>query len=769
MAGRNSDPGHRKRPSGPERPADGAVKQPARRAASRPAAGPRWASDPAGGAEPPCPGFAELARLSQAVTASLALDEVLERVTAAATELVPESSARIWVTQGDGLALAAEAGTLGSPGDGRKTRLAPGEGLTGHVARVRTPLVVDRVLDDPRAVNRDWMERQGVAAFVGLPLLVRDRLVGVLSVHVRGAHRFTCEEIEALSSFGAQAAIAINNARLFEETERQRRSAESLARMGRRLSETLDVPTVADRIVGGVAELFDAPYAVLRLLQADGSLVALASHGPAREHFPPGHVLPPGQGLAGRAVADRRAIGSADVLADADIPVDADVRRRVLASGVRAFAVAPLVARDRTIGILAVGNAPGREMSSADLVLLQTFGDQAALALENARLYQEAREARDVTASREAFVRNVVESLAEGLVVLDVAGRVVTCNRAMERIWGVAARDIEGRSYRQLFAGLAARLEEPVTRLLAGAIETFHLPGIERDGPEGTAVNLNLKGSLLREHGRPCGAALLVEDVSGAMALQRAARQAEKMAALGALSAGTAHEINNPIGIMTSRIELMLLDADTLPERLRDDLGVLHRNAQRVARITQRLLAFARPSLGQQAPVDVNHMVRDALALAETQLRRRGVVTVLDLEPALPPVLGDAHALQEVVLNLVGNAREAMSDGGELRVQTMTVPGRRDQVRLLIRDTGTGIPAEHLPRIFDPFFTTKDYGTGLGLSVSYGIVRDHHGTVDVQSEPGNGTTFVLTFPALRLEDHVPGDGSPGPVNVAAQA
>jgi two-component system NtrC family sensor kinase len=711
--------------------------------------------------------LAGLARLGQAVTASLALDEVLERVAAAATELVPESSARIWVTQGEGLALAAEAGVAGAPGAGHTSVLAPGEGLTGHVARARTPLVVDRVLDDPRTIDREWMQAQGVVAFVGLPLLVRDRLLGVLSVDVRRAHRFTCEEVEALSSFGAQAAIAINNARLFEETERQRRSAESLARMGRTLSESLNVGTVADRIVTGVADLFNAPYAVLRGLQDDGTLVALASHGPAREHFPPGHVLAAGHGLAGKAVAERRPVSCVDLLDAPSIVLDDDVGRRVIDSGVRVFLVAPLVARDKTIGILAVGDVAGREFTDPDILLLETFADQAALALENARLYQAASEARDLIGSREAFVRNVVQSLAEGLLVLDPSGRVVICNRAMERIWGVSAADAEGRSYREVFADLGARLADPLERLLAGAIEAFDLPGIERTVTGSAPVVLNLKGSLLREHDRPTGAALLVEDVSGAVAMQRAARQAEKMAALGALSAGTAHEINNPIGIMTSRIELMLLDGDSLPDRLRDDLTVLHRNAQRVARITQRLLAFARPSLGRRAPVDLNHIVKDALALAETQLRRRGVTVGLELEPALPPVLGDANALQQVVLNLVGNAREAMTDGGELHVHTATVPARADQVRLVVRDTGAGIPAEHLPRIFDPFFTTKDYGTGLGLSVSYGIVRDHDGTVDVQSEPGRGTTFVLTFPALRLEDHVPGEASSDQPNLVA--
>ncbi len=701
-------------------------------------------------------GLAWLARLSQIVSASLALDEVLQRVARVATDLVPDASARIWVAEGDRLILRAEAGTKGSPGAGRKTILAEGEGLTGAVARARAPIAVDRVLDDPRTVNREWMRQQGFVSYVGLPLLVRDLLVGVLSVHVRRLHRFSREELELLSLFGVHAGIAINNARLFEETQKQRQAAESLARVARSLTESLEVATVGERIVASVSTLLGTPYAVLPLIRPDGSLVAVASHGPAREHFAPGHVLGPGQGLAGRAVAERRVVWSPDVLADSAVGLDPIVSRLVRESAVVAFAVAPLVARGKTIGVLAIGDVVRRDFSAVELTLLETLADQAALALENARLYQEAREARDDLASRESFVRNVMESLAEGLVVLDREGRVVACNRAMARIWGGAATSAQGRTYRELFADLE-RLAEPMERLLAGEIEAFDLPAIERRGAGQDSLVLHFKGTLLREHGRAAGAALLVEDITGPVGLQRAARQAEKMAALGALSAGTAHEINNPIGIITSRIELMLLEAESLglPPRVREDLQVLHRNAQRVARITQRLLAFARPSLDQPAPVDLNRVVRDALGLAETQLRKRGIAVRTALDPALAPILGDANALQQVVLNLVANAREAMPDGGTLEISSGSDPARPDRVRLAVSDSGTGIAPEHLPRIFDPFFTTKDHGTGLGLSVSYGIVRDHHGTLDVRSEPGRGATFLLTFPALKLEDPRP--------------
>lgn len=146
--------------------------------------------------------------------------------------------------------------------------------------------------------------------------------------------------------------------------------------------------------------------------------------------------------------------------------------------------------------------------------------------------------------------------------------------------------------------------------------------------------------------------------------------------------------------------------------------------------------------------MDLNRVVEETLLLVENQMSKEGIRVGARLDRTLPPLLGDANALEQVVLNLLTNAREAMAAGGQIRVETGPAPGRPGWVRLTVADTGRGISAEELPKIFDPFYTTKAEGTGLGLSVSYGIVKDHHGTVDVRSEPGKGTTFVLTFPAL---------------------
>jgi signal transduction histidine kinase len=233
-------------------------------------------------------------------------------------------------------------------------------------------------------------------------------------------------------------------------------------------------------------------------------------------------------------------------------------------------------------------------------------------------------------------------------------------------------------------------------------------------------------------------------------ALEQGARRAEKLAALGTLAAGLAHELNNPIGIICSRIEVMLLEAEStgLPEAIRSDLQVLHRNAQRVARIAQGLLSFSRQSPGTHAIVQLNDVVRETLLLAERQVTRTGIKLAVEAADALPPVRGDSSALEQVLLNLVTNAAAAVEAGGEIRIITRPHPERAGCVQLIVADSGSGIPPAVLPRIFDPFFSTKPSGTGLGLSVSDGIVREHGGTIDVEATPGQGTRFTITLPAL---------------------
>ncbi len=364
--------------------------------------------------------------------------------------------------------------------------------------------------------------------------------------------------------------------------------------------------------------------------------------------------------------------------------------------------------------------------------------------------------------------RRIVESIRDGIVVLGRQGQITDWNWAMEEKYAITATDVLGSPILEVFPALKVEgFEEVLGRILEGN-EEEGLEGVEHETDHRGRVTVNIKGSPLRgPMGEVIGAVLALEDVTERIRLEGVARQSEKMAAVGTLAAGIAHEINNPIGIITSRVELMLMESrerGLAPEVIKD-LRVLEKHAGRVAKITQGLLSFSRQAPWRLTVVDVNHVVEEALLLVEKQLAKEGIVLRKDLAPDLPEIQGSPNHLEQVIVNLLTNAREAMPGGGNLWVSTVLhhaslsddrtrghqVGGRsavveQVHVEIQIRDTGPGIPSEILLRIFDPFFTTKEQGSGLGLSITYGIVREHGGTISVDSRPGAGSTFVIQLP-----------------------
>jgi PAS domain S-box-containing protein len=369
-----------------------------------------------------------------------------------------------------------------------------------------------------------------------------------------------------------------------------------------------------------------------------------------------------------------------------------------------------------------------------------------------------ARERREILAlnleleAKERFIRSVIESLRDGIAILDLDRRVVGWNQALAVHSGVPLDEIRGRPFFDAFpefrpAGLEAHLD----RLYDGTEEAFALAPFPHVPRSSVPTLLDLKGSVIRSpSGGIEGVVLLLENITDRVKLEQSVQESEKLAAIGTLAAGVAHEINNPIGIMTSRIELMLEEAEEsgLPRGVRDDLAVLQRNAQRVGRITQALTSFARRGPAVKRPTDINAVAEETLLLFEKHATKTGIVVERQLAPGLPLVEGNANELEQVLLNLLNNARDALGHQGVIRVETGLAADRPGWVRLAVSDTGPGIPPEVQEQVFLPFFTTKPGGTGLGLAISYRIVKDHHGHLEVASEPGKGTSFVILLPAL---------------------
>jgi PAS domain S-box-containing protein len=399
--------------------------------------------------------------------------------------------------------------------------------------------------------------------------------------------------------------------------------------------------------------------------------------------------------------------------------------------------------------------------------LRQRLADMETSAADHLRteqqLQHDARASEAALRQAEATAHAVLESASEGIVLIDAAGRITLLNPAAERLFGYERGELLGLPLETLLPDRARRshvghrksyFAEPRVRPMGIGLDLF---GRRKDASE-FPVEISLSYVELPD-GRAAMAFItdITERKRVEEQLQRQREllyQNEKLAALGTMAAGIAHEMNNPLGIITTRIEVMLLDAEQqqLPAQVLDDLQVLHRASQRVARIAASLRSFARHTPGDRVPLDLNAVVAESVQLLQKPLAADNVQMVTSLNRELPPILGDASTLHQVLMNLLTNAREAMPGGGQIRIETAPAE-RPGWIRLLVTDTGPGIPAEEISKIFDPFFTTKRTGTGLGLSVSYGIIQEHGGTVDVQSRPGAGTTFILSFPTTSPAGH----------------
>ena len=362
----------------------------------------------------------------------------------------------------------------------------------------------------------------------------------------------------------------------------------------------------------------------------------------------------------------------------------------------------------------------------------------------------ERRQTQEALRQSEATALAFIESAAEGILIVDEAGQIVVANGQIEAMFGYTQRELLGQPMELLLpervrgrhvGHRGSYVAEPRVRRMGRGLD---LTGRRRDGTE---FPLEISLSYVRT---PQGVRMMafVTDITERLALERAARQSEKLAALGTLSAGIAHELNNPLGIINSRIELMLIESEDEPlsATVREDLEVIHRQVQRVARLVGGLLSYARPAGSQRGPVDLNRVVNEVLLLVQKELGKKGVRVSTTLDRSLPVILGEHSALEQVLLNLVTNAQQAIEGAGEVVIETRPATSRPGWVELVVTDTGRGIPADQMSRIFDPYFTTKATGTGLGLSITFRIVEEHAGTIRVRSDAGRGAEFLLSFP-----------------------
>jgi len=414
----------------------------------------------------------------------------------------------------------------------------------------------------------------------------------------------------------------------------------------------------------------------------------------------------------------------------------------------------PCVSKEGTIAVMSLGRKASAEpLSSEDMALLAAVAAQAATALENGRLYRQLRVKADELDRMREFSENILESLNDGIAVVDRNDRIVRWNRRLEELYGIRHESAVGRQLDQLFdAGFfevlrSARMESP-----EGAA-FYRVPLVTRHDSVRRLL-VNVATTPLRDSdGAIAGTIVIVEDISARVQLEEQLQISEKMASIGLLAAGVAHEVNTPLTGISSFVQMLMQGAEPEDPRTKV-LEKIERQTFRAAKIVNGLLNLARPAQVDSGPVDINAVVNDVLALLEHQLKNGRITVRKELAVHAPFVQGMEYKLQQVLLNLFLNARDAMPRGGWLTIVTRA---QGDTAAIEVSDTGSGIPPDQLSRIYDPFFTTKELGkgTGLGLSITYGIVQEHGGTITCDSNVGQGTRFTLTLPvaASRMSSH----------------
>jgi PAS domain S-box-containing protein len=679
--------------------------------------------------------------------------------------------------------------------------------------------------------------------------------------------------VRTVELFAQQVASMIENARLYDESQRERGRGEAIADIARAVSGSLRLSDVMQLSLRHAVALLRTEGATLGLLR-DDQIMVVAGIGAGDVLV--GAPVPLNASVSGRAIRERHAI----ICNDANIP-EAYAPTRIAANVERTL-VAPLFSSAGAIGALSVINRT-TEFTEDDAEVLQRLADQAAVAVSNARLYEEAqaaaeryrravedeRRARDAVAQSEARYRNLFETATDAIYTLDAHGSFTSVNEATCLLAGRPREDLLGRSplpllansdlgpvkehFKSALAGNARRYEchfvrADGTRRLASVTNTpirhgsqvIGILGVARDitdereraqalersearytrlvesasdaiftvGSDGMLTSANR--SLERSSGKPraellgrpfsdfidsrdqaataqaiadalkgsrrrvelrypapdgevrlcsltltpltearavTGALGIVRDVTDEKRLTEQLLQQEKLAAVGQLVSGVAHELNNPLASVMAFAQL-LLAAPPGAQHDKRAIDAINQEAKRAAKIVSNLLTFARQHQPERTVADLNRVVEDTLELRRYALRIAQVEIDNQLDPNLPITWADPFQLQQVVLNLITNAEHALSSWEGPRRITLATERMGDLIVLRVADTGPGIAPEHLSRIFNPFFTTKPVGegTGLGLSISDGIIREHGGRIRAESRVGRGATFIIELP-----------------------
>ena len=703
-----------------------------------------------------------LARVSQAVSSSLDTGRVLKAIASAAATLMGAPLATFWLV--DEVARTMRASAFSDEAlaaDLLHPTIAFGQGPLGRTALERRLVhIPDIEADDAFIPNRSWFHRHGLISLLGVPVVLGDSLIAVLSLVGARPFALGAGEQDLLDAFVGQAAVAFRNARLFAETERREREASALYDVTRRLTATLDSEEILQIVSEGTVKAMQSSGAgFYRWDPAEDRLVMTEAYN-APPDLGRSLRIRAGEGVGGRAFAERRVCWTDDRMSDPAVKYSADNATAIARSSSRALIAAPVILRDCVYGLLVNGYQHPHTHTDEDVRLMTTLAGQAAIAIDNARLFEVSQRREGELAEKSAVLEATLENISQGLMAFDGDLRLTGCNTRVLDLFGYP-RDFArpGQHLSEFVRYQAERgeygpgdVEEIVARRMAFARDVDH-DWHERERPNGRVIQMDKKRL-------PDGGYVATySDVTARRRGEEELRQAKEAAeaanrAKSDFLATMSHEIRTPMSGVIGMTGL-LLDTPLTPEQ-REYAETARRSGEALLTLIDDLLDLSKIEAGrlelEAIDFDLATAVEDVLDLLAVRARSKGLELGCAIQADVPAVVnGDPGRLRQILLNLVGNALKFTHEGGvSVRVSRSALDGTAAILRFEVTDTGIGIPTAARAKLFQPFSqadasTTRRYGgTGLGLAVSKRLCEAMGGAIGVESEPGRGTTLWFT-------------------------
>jgi two-component system NtrC family sensor kinase len=573
--------------------------------------------------------------------------------------------------------------------------------------------------------------KREVQSEITAPLTYHDRTVGVMQVLSYKQNAYDAHDLDLIMLIARQAAVAIENARLFDAQRSEQKQAEAAAEIARLALRKVTVTQACHNILRILEEVVPSSGKAIGIISPDGqTLTCIAASGSCETME--GVVVPVERSAVRVAWAKEEPTFVENLREKAHIP------ERVPAEPAITL---PLIASNRRLGALVITSQPSQLQSRAQIDALFRLAPGVALAIDVLLLSEDEQR----THARERTLAAALATMDQPVLILGVDAKVQYANSAAIKEYGYEPNEIAGLSVDEFVVASAQTSRRQTIPPVAQekALWTGEHVHRRKDGSEfPAAVTLShIRDASNNIVGLVIGVRNLTEERKVSDYLGRT----EKLAAIGELVAGVAHELNNPLTGISTFAQLLL--EDKLQGEQFESVSLIKREADRAITVIRDLLLFARKTEARDVIVDINTIVKHTVRLRALASRSSGIEVHMRLDETNPKVRGDEQKLQQVLLNVLVNAESAM-EASEIRHLNVTTQRKQGAVEIVISDTGHGMAEPVLQRVFEPFFTTKapGEGTGLGLSVSYGIIQQHEGTITVESTPEIGTTFTILLP-----------------------